>query len=476
MIKKAICVLTAMLLLALATSPLILASTIDMPYPDTTPSIIKVFAYENCVALGDQCFIAQIKLPYATAPSTPTTAAYVGRMLDNTGTEVGSTLINSYYNGGYGYNTLSLYFPTSVVPWNTSTVYSLVLNGISGLNWLGTTAATAMSGAITSAGVDETTAANNATIDDMTLPDGSLNSTYYFGSTYDFDKLTINISTPGVGAWAIVWEYWNGNGWSPLLNVVDNTSYFMAPAGNHDVTFTIPTDWTTSVLAPVATSQMWIRARVSSSTSITTAPLGAQSWVNGNSTAPTVTMLSSNFIWNTSTAISTTQNLMYGQTITWADTLGSYWSLPLTTMAGSTKVLSSYGQTYFPMAIPGLQQMCPRLFATTVSKPQYVDKPVNTDAATAAVNSWPLDWTGIAHWLGFTGTDTAFRGLICLIGILFITTLVTTKSANAAVPVAFALLIGFSAIGWVTPVLAAGIAFAAVVVFGLVFLLGKPIS
>ena len=34
---------------------------------------------------------------------------------------------------------------------------------------------------------------------------------YYFGHAKLFDKLTLNIGTPGAGTgWTIVWEYWNG--------------------------------------------------------------------------------------------------------------------------------------------------------------------------------------------------------------------------------------------------------------------------
>lgn len=621
-LKKLLCAFTILIILVLLTVLPLSASPSDMSKPDGALSVIKVFAYENCLILGDQLFVAQINIPYTTVPSIPSSSAFLGRMVSNVGVEVGSTPINSYFNSGYSYNTFAVYFPTAVVPWNIAPVYTLFLDGSPTLNWLGTSATTTMSGYVNSAGADKTAEANNGTANDMALLTGVLSSTSYFGSVYDFGKLTVNIGTSGVGVYTTVWEYWNGTGWAALTDVVDGTSYFMAPVGNHDVTFTIPTDWAATIVAPVAASQMWLRVRVNSYTSMGTPSLGTQSWVNGNSAYPTISVPSTSFTWNTTTTIAQTQNYMYGQTITWADTLGSYWSLPLTTFSGSVKVFSAYGQTYFPDAIPGLQQMCPQLFATTVSTPKYVDKTgldskhlvdgavadnggvqttetagarsiaandmtllpavpalgdayyfglnylwdtlllhistqgvgiwsvrweywnggawtalsgvadstdsfraaigvssviftrptgwtlrnVNaagvmywirarvltynsvttsplgaqawcviksTKGATTVTSTWPLDWTGIAHYLGFSGTDAAFRGLIALIGIFFITTVVTTKSAQAAVPVAFALLVGFSAIGWVTPVLAAGVAFAAVLVFGLVFLLGK---
>jgi hypothetical protein len=378
---------------------------------------------------------------------------------------------------GYGYNTFALYFPTAVVPWNVAPVYNLSVSGSPTVNWLGTSAATAMSGAVNNAAGDETADANSGTANDMALLTAALNSVFYFGSVYDFNKLTVNIGTSGVGTYTTVWEYWNGTGWAPLTDVVDNTSVaggsFKGPTGNQDVTFTIPADWTATIVAPVATSQMWVRSRVNTYTSMAPLPLGTQSWVNGNSAYPTVVIPSTSFTWNTTTTIAQTQVYIYGQISTWADTLGSYWSLPLTTFSGLTKVFSTYGQTYFPSAIPGIQQICPRLFSTTVTQPKYVDKPVNTSVATTVTGTWPLDWTGIAHWLGFTGTDNAFRGLVAIAGIFFVTALVAAKNTNASIAVAFALLIGCTAVGMITPVLVAGMIFAIAVVWGLVFLLGK---
>jgi len=144
-----------LLILTLALLPLpVNASSSDVPSPTGALQVIKVNAYENCLALGDQLFVAQVNIPYGTIPSIPSSSAYLGRMIDNTGVEVGSTPIVSYFNSGYGYNTFSLYFPTAVVPWNIAPVYNLVLSGSPTLNWLGTSAATAMSGYIDSAAAD----------------------------------------------------------------------------------------------------------------------------------------------------------------------------------------------------------------------------------------------------------------------------------------------------------------------------------
>jgi hypothetical protein len=405
----------------------------------------------------------------------------MGRLLSDTGVELASIPLvaysynNGYFSNGYNYNTFSVYLGAgSTIPWN-STNNTIVLDGSPTLNWLGTTAITALSGAVDNASADNTLAANNVTANDMPLP-AALNETYYFGSVYDFNKITVNIGTPGVGIYTTTWEYWDGSGWSVLTGVTDATAYFMAPAGNHDVTFTIPVDWTATTVAPVAGSMMWVRARINSFTSLATPPLGTQAWVNGNSTYPTISAPSTTFIWNTSASIAITQNFIYSQMITWMDTLGGYWSLALTQITGSGKVLSSYGQTYLTQVISNLQQICPKLFITSASVPKYVDKTHSVAAAGTVESTWPLNWSGISSYLGFTGTDMIFRTLIALIGIFFIVSYVGIKVPYAIVPTAWGLLVGFASVGWVSPVLAAGLAFMALVVFSLVFILGKAIT
>ena len=329
--KRKVLAILEIILLALALVAPVIAAPNDINVPDSTISVIKVFAYENVLISGDQEIIAEINIPYATPPTIPSSQAYMARMIDNTGTEIASTPVTSYFDSGYGYNTIALYFSTAVIPWNTVPTYSLILNGSPTLNWIG----------------------------------------------------------------------------GPY---------------------------------------------------------------------PTVTVPSTSFIWNNSTSIATTQNYIYGQIITWADTLGAYWNIEMTTFIGSTKVFSTYGEAYFPSAIPGLNQMCPQLFATTSAVPTYTDKKVNTTAASQTLSTFPLDFTGIAQWLGFTDGDAAFRGLGMVILIIFVSMAVGTKSPGSVIPVAFAMLIGCAAIGWVTPVLAAGVIFAIIVVFSLIFLLGKPIG
>ena len=139
-----------------------------------------------------------------------------------------------------------------------------------------------MKGAITDDGgaqTDETTAANNATANDITLlpTTPAVNDAYYFGSDEPFLDLRINVGQNGAGVWTIVWEYYNGASWASIPDVADGTSGFRAGTGNKEVTFSPPTDWATTTVSGI--NAFWVRARVSAYTSITTQPLGTQAWI-----------------------------------------------------------------------------------------------------------------------------------------------------------------------------------------------------
>ncbi len=127
---------------------------------------------------------------------------------------------------------------------------------------------------------DETIKANDETANDMILLPAvpAVNDAYYFLSNWQFDTVRINIGTQGAGTWTIVWEYWNGSTWTVLSGVTDGTSGFKAAAGNHDVTFTVPTDWAITEVKGI--NGYAIRARVSAYTSITTQPKGTQAWTS----------------------------------------------------------------------------------------------------------------------------------------------------------------------------------------------------
>lgn len=139
----------------------------------------------------------------------------------------------------------------------------------------------AVDGAIADDGgvqTDETTEANSPAANDMTLLPAvpAVNDAYYFGLATKWNWLALNIGTPGVGVWTIVWEYWNGSTWATLPGAYDTSNGFRN-GGYQSVGFHQPGDWATSTI--LLLDFYWIRARISAYTSVTTQPLGTQAWI-----------------------------------------------------------------------------------------------------------------------------------------------------------------------------------------------------
>lgn len=124
---------------------------------------------------------------------------------------------------------------------------------------------------------DETTVANNATANDMTLLPATpaVNDAYYFGGPYRFNSLLVNVGIAGVGSWTITWEYYNG-AWVALSGVTDNTNGFTT-SGEQKISYTLPADW--AEVAVKGITSYWLRVRVSAYISIVTQPKGTQAWV-----------------------------------------------------------------------------------------------------------------------------------------------------------------------------------------------------
>lgn len=126
---------------------------------------------------------------------------------------------------------------------------------------------------------DETTPAKNATADDMTLLPAvpAVNDAYYFGRDHEFDSIRLDVSTAGAGTWTILWEYWDGDSWEALTMVEDETLGFTAGGTGLYARWNIPGDWATTTVNAQGPFY-YVRARVSDYTSITTQPLGQQTW------------------------------------------------------------------------------------------------------------------------------------------------------------------------------------------------------
>lgn len=128
---------------------------------------------------------------------------------------------------------------------------------------------------------DETTEANDASVDDMLLLPASPvvdEDGYLFGMDRQFGAVRITIGQQGVGTWTITWRYYNGTSYVPLTGVVDGTAGFTAAAGTYDVTFDRPDDWEEDTVD--THTGFHIEARLTAFTSITTQPLGTQAWIS----------------------------------------------------------------------------------------------------------------------------------------------------------------------------------------------------
>lgn len=125
-------------------------------------------------------------------------------------------------------------------------------------------------------GNDETVDCNDAGSDDITLP-ATGSEVFEFAADNQFRHLWVHTSTAAVADWTVTWEYWDGAAYQAFSNVIDGTSGFET-AGPQRVTWDFPAVdlWPESTLHSVA--GYWVRARVSSFTSITAVPLGQQAW------------------------------------------------------------------------------------------------------------------------------------------------------------------------------------------------------
>ncbi len=125
---------------------------------------------------------------------------------------------------------------------------------------------------------DETTEANEATADDMTLfpatPAAGVDR-YNFGFATQANDFELDVSTAGTGTYTVVWEYWNGTAWAALAGVVDDTTGFKT-AGRENVSWTVPSDWALSKIDGLGPFY-YIRAEIHAGT-VTITPVGQQAF------------------------------------------------------------------------------------------------------------------------------------------------------------------------------------------------------
>jgi len=125
---------------------------------------------------------------------------------------------------------------------------------------------------------DQTTATNNATANDMSLLSGAtVGYGFYFGGSGIFDEILLNVGTAGVGTYVLLWEYYNGSGWSTLY--VEDQTLSYKTSGTNTIFFDPPSNWATTTVNGQGPFY-YVRATYASGT-VTTNPLGTQAWLKG---------------------------------------------------------------------------------------------------------------------------------------------------------------------------------------------------
>jgi hypothetical protein len=127
---------------------------------------------------------------------------------------------------------------------------------------------------------DETTEANEATPDDMTLlqADGAVEDWYALGYASQFDAICLNVSTVGADITLNTFEYSKGGGsWGTLTPVLDQFNNYET-VGKVWFTFERPGDWATDTVAGIA-NMYWIKLKASATGGGYSQPLGQQAWI-----------------------------------------------------------------------------------------------------------------------------------------------------------------------------------------------------
>lgn len=121
--------LAILLLIVLATILMAVPAHADTANPDVPPTITRMKVYRNLAESGDQLYIWEAEVRYATPPTTKFSDTFIWQLIDTDGTTIlGAVTGYSYNDDGYGFAVYGLYFPAATAPtWGQ--VYTLRLSG-----------------------------------------------------------------------------------------------------------------------------------------------------------------------------------------------------------------------------------------------------------------------------------------------------------------------------------------------------------
>jgi len=123
-------------------------------------------------------------------------------------------------------------------------------------------------------------AAINNTINDVPLAPtaAGTGTATYFGFHHGARILTVNTTTGGTGTYSHTWEYSRGNDqWGTLTNIVDATNGFRN-IGIRSISWNVPLDWVSTNVTGSGVDSFFVRARISSISTLGVVPLAARMW------------------------------------------------------------------------------------------------------------------------------------------------------------------------------------------------------
>lgn len=165
--------------------------------------------------------------------------------------------------------------------------------------------------------------------------------------------------------------------------------------------------------------------------------------------------------------------------ITVSQALGTEWTVELLTSSEGVSYLSTYGESYFLNAIPGLATMCPRIFYTQVRSPDYSTR--SWDYSFANTLATRYDDTFIENFMtGFAGLFTVntsaamnVASMIMFVILILIATKYFKGTTYSAILDGYALLLLLMLNGMISMIIVGFIAFLGIMAGGVVLLLNR---
>ena len=121
-------------LVAVLSTFMLITPALAISPPDDI-SIDAVYVYRNCRETGDQLYLVEYTIDYASLPDESTSEAYLLRLMDGDD-ELQHTMPYAYYNKGYGSGVVALYFDADDAP-DWEGVYTMQLLGNPFADWEG---------------------------------------------------------------------------------------------------------------------------------------------------------------------------------------------------------------------------------------------------------------------------------------------------------------------------------------------------